>query len=313
MRLAGLLFFPVTPFSPAGDVDVAVLAAHVSQRVEDGAGCVFAACGTGEFHALGIDEHRQVTATSVRAAAGRVPVFVGVGGSVATAQELAINAERDGASGILLLPPYLVAAPQEGLLNYVTEVARVTQLPVIVYQRGQMRFTPRSVLALSRMHGIIGLKDGVGDISEMQLIIDAVRSNGNDDFLFLNGLPTAELTAKAYRAIGVSLYSSAVFTFAPDIAMAFYGALTRGDSARVDLLLRQFFVPFVALRDRQLGYQVSLVKAGVRATGMEVGGVRPPLVDPAPADLEALHHLVTTTRVELAEPPVAADSAAWAS
>jgi 5-dehydro-4-deoxyglucarate dehydratase len=296
MDLSGLLFFPVTPFSPAGDVDASALAAHVSERIDDGAACVFAACGTGEFHALGIEEHRLITRTSVDAAGGRVPVFVGVGGSVSTAQQLAHTAEEEGASGILLLPPYLVAAPQQGLLDYVSAVAGTTELPVIVYQRGEMRLTADSVVTLTRTRNIIGLKDGVGNISEMQLIVSAVRGTGNDDFLFFNGLPTAELTMKAYQAIGVPLYSSAVFAFAPDIALEFHTALTGGDTTEVDRLLREFFVPFVKLRDRQQGYQVSLVKAAVKARDQGVGGVRPPLVDPTPADVDELNALLASVR-----------------
>lgn len=293
---SGLLFFPVTPFSGTGEVDIDAFKAHVAERVADGAGCIFAACGTGEFHALAPEEHRAVTAAAVAAADGRVPVYVGVGGSVVTAKSLAVASAAEGASGILLMPPYLVSGPQRGLIGYISAIANATDLPVIVYQRSQMCLSPESAVEVSRIPNVIGLKDGVGDIAQMQQIVTAIRADGNSDFLFFNGLPTAELTMPAYRAIGVPLYSSAVFAFAPDIALAFYTAININDHAAIDALLRSFFIPFSKIRDRQAGYQISLVKAAVTARNRPVGGVRPPLVDPSIADTQELGDLLRDVR-----------------
>lgn len=66
----GVLFFPVTAFSPDGSVDPKVTAAHVSTGVDAGPGGVFAVCGTGEFHALGIDEYEVALAAGIRGTAG---------------------------------------------------------------------------------------------------------------------------------------------------------------------------------------------------------------------------------------------------
>ena len=87
----------------------------------------------------------------------------------------------------------------------------------------------------------------------MQRIVSAVRPPGESDFLFFNGMPTAEMTQLAYRAIGVPLYSSAVFCFAPDIALAFHGALEKGDAETVDTLIDEFFRPYVELRHKRPG------------------------------------------------------------
>jgi 5-dehydro-4-deoxyglucarate dehydratase len=101
-------------------------------------------------------------------------------------------------------------------------------------------------------------------------------------------MPTAEATVPAYRAIGVDLYSSAAFCFAPEVSMAFYRALTEGDKATERRLLAEFFYPLSQLRAQVPGYAVSLVKAGVRLRGLDAGSVRPPLVDPSPEHLEEL-------------------------
>ncbi len=109
--LDGVLFFPVTPFTPSGDVDYTLLAEHLDKGVAAGPGGVFVACGTGEFHALGLDEFSKIVATAVEVVAERVPVFAGAGGSLVQAKEFARSAEAAGADGILLLPPYLVTMP----------------------------------------------------------------------------------------------------------------------------------------------------------------------------------------------------------
>ncbi|MGA7207214.1 MAG: dihydrodipicolinate synthase family protein, partial [Specibacter sp.] len=56
MKFEGVLFFPVTPFTPDGRVDVVLLKEHIASRMPFAPGGVFPACGTGEFHALGLVE-----------------------------------------------------------------------------------------------------------------------------------------------------------------------------------------------------------------------------------------------------------------
>jgi 5-dehydro-4-deoxyglucarate dehydratase len=293
MRLDGVLFFPVTPFGPDGSVAEPALARHVDEGVAAGAGGVFAACGTGEFNALDLDDYTKVMATSVAATDGRVPVFGGAGGPLPTAKAIARAAADNGADGLLLLPPYLVSAPPEGLVQYVREVTEAGGLPVIIYQRGTARFSPAAVAELALLPNVIGFKDGLGDFDLLQRIILTVQATpGVGEFTFFNGLPTAELTVPAYRGLGVSLYSSAVFAYAPEIALAFHKGVTGGDEMLVRRLLTEFYLPLVELRDLVPGYAVSLVKAGVRMRGLDVGGVRAPLVDPTPEHVATLEQII---------------------
>jgi 5-dehydro-4-deoxyglucarate dehydratase len=292
-RLDGLLFFPVTAFGPDGGVDLDAFRAHVRAGVDAGAGAVFACCGTGEFHALSPGEFGACVAAAVEETAGRVPVVAGAGYGTALAAQYAAIAEQAGADGLLAMPPYLVVPDQEGLLRHYTALAQSTGLDVIVYQRDNAVFTPGTVVELARVPGIIGLKDGYGDLDLMQRIISAVRTElPGDDFLYFNGLPTAEMTGLAYRGLGVTLYSSAVFAFAPEIALAFHRALAAGDDAVVDRLIDGFYRPLVDLRNQGRGYAVSLVKAAVRLRGLDVGEVRPPLSEPSPAHVGELAELI---------------------
>ncbi|PNG19361.1 5-dehydro-4-deoxyglucarate dehydratase [Streptomyces cahuitamycinicus] len=293
MKFHGVLFFPVTPFTADGSLDEERLAQHIESGVAAGAGGVFVACGTGEFHALSAQEIERATRVAVRTTAGRVPVLAAAGGPTPVARDQAARVERAGADGILLLPPYLVSAPQRGLVRYVEEVIAATDLPVVFYQRGTARLTAETAAAIAALPGVVGLKDGIGDIERMHRIVRAVRAvPGTEDFQFFNGLPTAEMTAPAYQGIGVELYSSAVFAFAPEIALAFHRALAEDDDALVSRLLDEFYGPLVALRDEVPGYAVSLVKAGVTLRGLDVGGVRAPLLDPTPEHVARLAKLI---------------------
>ncbi|MFF6801398.1 5-dehydro-4-deoxyglucarate dehydratase [Streptomyces sp. NPDC012616] len=293
LRVAGgPLFFPVTAYGPDGSLDLDVYRAHVRRGVEAGAAAVFACCGTGEFHALTPEEFEAAVRAAVDETAGRVPVVAGAGYGTALAVRYALRARAAGADGLLALPPYLVVAAQEGLLRHYREVAAATDLPVIVYQRDNAVFTPPTVVELARTEGIVGLKDGLGDLDLMQRIISAVRTETPGDFLYFNGLPTAEQTQLAYRSLGVDLYSSAVFCFAPEIALAFHRALADGDDRTVHRLLDGFYRPFVELRAQGRGYAVSLVKAGVRLRGLEVGEVRPPLHEPGEDHVKQLAQVI---------------------
>ncbi|GAA4917416.1 5-dehydro-4-deoxyglucarate dehydratase [Streptomonospora salina] len=290
MNLDGILFFPVTPFGSDRAVDHAALADHIRTRLEHGPGGVFAACGTGEIHALSTAEQEAVVRTAVTETGGRVPVVAGVGGSLGTAVEQAAAARAAGADGILLLPPYLVGAPQQGLIDYVRAVAESADLPVIVYQRSTMALGPASAAEIAALPGVVGIKDGIGDLDRMRQNVMAVRARVGDDFVFFNGLPTAELTVHAYQGIGVELYSSAAFAFAPEIAAGFYRAWRAGDPL-AERLLDEFYRPLAAIRDRSPGYAVALIKAGLRLRGTDPGPVRPPFVEPSADDTAELERV----------------------
>ena len=242
-----------------------------------GAGGVFVACGTGEFSALEPGEYGEVVRVAVEAIAGRVPVFAGAGGPVRTARRFADRAKDSGRRR----DPAAAAVPDRGeragLVEYVREATR-EDLPTIVYNRANARFNEDSAVAVARLPQVIGFKDGAGDLDLMIRIVRAVRDAGtNPSFLFFNGMPTAEVTQRAYRAIGVPLYSSAAFAFAPRVALAYYDALERDDQETLATLERAFYHPLARLRAKGTGYAVSLIKAGVELVGYPSGGVRPPL------------------------------------
>jgi 5-dehydro-4-deoxyglucarate dehydratase len=292
MKFDGVLFFPVTPFTPEGTVDVDILKEHITSRLPHGPGGVFPACGTGEFHALGIDEVRTVVTAAVEAVAGQVPVVAGTGGPLGHALAAARVAQEAGADALLVLPPYLVTGPTDCLVAYIEAVAAASSLPVIVYHRGNAKYTAASMTRLAANPKVIGFKDGLGDVGLAQEIVSAINASGRADFLLFNGLLTAELTQGAYRGLGIPLYSSAAFAMAPEIATAYYDAYVSGDEERRHALLEGFYAPLVRLRDQTPGFGVSLIKAGLRLAGLPVGSVRAPLVDPTEDQLVQLKSIL---------------------
>jgi 5-dehydro-4-deoxyglucarate dehydratase len=293
--LAGLLAFPLTPFTESLEVDLDVFGEQVEAHLDAGAGALFVACGTGEFSSLAPHEVRALLRRAREVAAGRVPVLVGAGGGPELARAGVTMAEGEGADGVLLLPPYLVSGPPAGLVDHVRYVVRDRDVPVIVYHRSPGIFTPGAAMSLLDVPNVVGLKDGFGDVDLMTRIVSSVRGSGHPraaEFLFFNGLPTAEVSARAYQAIGVPAYSSAVHCFAPTIAHAFHHALNTGDDKTVERLLLGFYLPLVALRDETPGFAVSLVKAGARLRGDKVGGVRPPLCDPTTEQIGRLERII---------------------
>lgn len=286
---SGLLSFPVTDFDAAFNFRSASYARRLEWLAPYGASALFAAGGTGEFFSLTPDEYPEVVRTAVETCQGRVPILAGAGGPTRTAVALAQEAERLGAAGLLLFPHYLTEASQDGLAAHAEAVCRAVRIGVVVYNRATSRLTADTLVRLcERCPNLVGFKDGLGEI-ELMLTI---RRRLGDRLAYLGGLPTAEVYAAAYKALGVPVYSSAVFNFVPRTALEFHAALGRDDQATMGRLLDEFFLPYIAIRNRRPGYAVSIVKAGARLVGRDAGPVRPPLTDLLPAELEELDALV---------------------
>jgi 5-dehydro-4-deoxyglucarate dehydratase len=291
---SGLLSFPVTHATPEFAFDEDAYRAHVSWQSSFGAAGLFAAGGTGEFFSLTPGEVPRVVRAAV-AAAGDTPVLAPAGYGTAHAVAMARDAEAAGASGLLLLPPYLTEAPQEGLFAHVKAVCGATSLGVIVYHRANGRLTYDTTARLAEeCPNLIGFKDGVGNVD----LMTRIHARLGERLLSIGGLPTAETYALPYLEMGVTTYSSAIFNFAPRWALDFYASVRARDSAAVYRKLDEFVLPYIGIRDRRSGYAVSIVKAGLRAVGRDAGPVRPPLADLTQAEFDELNTLVE--KVDLA-------------
>ena len=273
---SGLLSFPVTHFNADLTFDEAGYRSHIGWMRDHKPAGLFAAGGTGEFFSLAPAECAVVVRAAVEEINRTMPLVAGCGYGTMTAIEYAKAMEEAGADGLLLLPPYLVQADQEGLFQHIRTVCHSTRLGVIVYNRDNAIVDDETLLRLcEECPNLVGFKDGVGDVE----LMTRIRVRLGDRLHYVGGLPTAETFALPYLEMGVTTYSSAVFNFVPEFSHQFYTAVRARDLAWVERALAGFVLPYIGIRNRRRGYAVSIVKAGMRVTGRGAGPVRPPFTD----------------------------------
>ena len=293
----GILAFPATAFGVDGGIDRAAFSRHISDLVQFRPSAVAAAGGAGEIFSLSPAEHRLLIEAAV-AKSGDVPVLAGAGQGIAVAIEMARAAEQVGAAGVLIFPPYLITAEQDGLAAYIKRVCDAVSIGVVAYSRDNGVIATETALRLAEAcPNLIAIKDGTGNFEALVTL----KQQAGDRFALINGVPTAEIIARQCFALNMRSYTSAVFTFLPKVAMRFYRALVAGEDAMIDRLLRDFYVPLTAIRHRRRGYAVAIVKAGLKVTGRPAGPVRPPLVELTPEDERELVALIARGSAIVAE------------
>ena len=286
---AGLLSFPVTHFTESYAFDEGPYREHIEWLLEHKPAGLFSAGGTGEFFSLTLQEFSVVVSAAVRQTDHRVPVVAGCGYGTAMAKQFVQAAEASGADGFLLFPPYLLNSEPAGITAHVEAVCASTRLGVIFYNRDNAILNEDALEQLCvRCPNLVGFKDGYGDIE----LMTRIYARMGDRLTYIGGLPTAETYALPYLEMGVTTYSSAIFNFLPKFAKDFHAAVLRRDHDEVFKRLRDFVLPYIAIRNRRKGYAVSIVKAGMRAIGRPAGPVRAPLVDLNPSDMDALTNLI---------------------
>jgi 4-hydroxy-tetrahydrodipicolinate synthase len=182
----------VTPFSADGAVDFAALRRLVDWVIENGASGVVPCGTTGESPTLSHTEHEQVIARTVDYTAGRVPVIAGTGSNcTAEAVALTAHAEEMGVDGMLLIAPYYNRPNQAGIIEHFKAVAAATTKPLILYnipKRTGINMEPATVITLSKVPNITGIKEASGDIDQIMTIIQGTEEfsvlTGDDNLLF---------------------------------------------------------------------------------------------------------------------------------
>jgi 5-dehydro-4-deoxyglucarate dehydratase len=298
-----VLSFPVTHFDSELRFARSSYCEHLEWLCGYRPGALFVAGGTGELFSLAPHEIPDIV-TAAKEVAGDTPIIAGAGYGTIMAVEMARAAEKANADAILLLPHYLVAAEQEGLFQHVKAVCDAVGIGVFVYSRDISRFSTDTLARLAdACPNLVGYKDGAGDIE----MITSIITKMGDRFIYVGGMPTHEVYVAPYFGSGITNYSSAVFNFVPDLAVAFFSAARRSDADTCRRLLKDFFLPLIAIRDRSKGYAVSMIKAGVRLTGRDPGPVRPPLTELDTTEVEMLRELMCRNTLVTAPVKVAAE------
>ena len=272
-RLSGVIAFPVTPFKDDLSLDLPALHQNLTHLLQYPISALVAAGGAGELYSLTPAEYTRVIELTALAVDDRVPVIAGVGFGQGLAVEMAQTAEKAGADGILVFPPYYPNADDEGLFEYYRAIAKATRLGLIIYSRDWANFSSAMVERLCAIPTLVAWKDGHGDIRRLQAIMNRV----GDRLHWIGG--AGDDMVAAYYSIGIRTFTSSIATVAPRLSLKLHELAEEDDREALAELLDRCVVPLYALRARRKGYEVSAMKAMMEMVGLNGGPVRPPLVN----------------------------------
>lgn len=175
-NLTGSTVALVTPMHEDGSVDYPALRRLVDWHVAEGTNCIGVVGTTGESPTVNVEEHCEIIRVAVEQAARRVPIMAGCGAnSTAEAIELARYARGVGADSQLQVVPYYNKPTQEGQYRHFAAIAEaVGDLPLVLYNvpgRTVTDMAHDTVLRLSQVPGIVGIKEATGNIERAQWLI----------------------------------------------------------------------------------------------------------------------------------------------
>jgi 4-hydroxy-tetrahydrodipicolinate synthase len=209
----------VTPMFEDGSIDWDSYRNLIDWHVAEGTSAIVAVGTTGESPTVSVEEHCELIKFAVEAAAKRIPVIAGSGGnSTREAIELTAYAKSVGADASLSVVPYYNKPTQEGLYQHFKAIAEKVDLPVILYDvpgRSVVSLAVDTTVRLSKVPGIVGIKDATGDLVKhveltMRLPDNFSLLSGNDDtalgYVLLGGHGVISVTANiAPRAMAAMI------------------------------------------------------------------------------------------------------------
>jgi len=227
--IAGSMVALVTPMDAQGRLDWDSLSKLVDFHLKNGTHAIVAVGTTGESATLDVEEHIAVIKAVVKQVAGRIPVIAGTGAnSTREAVELTRNAKEAGADACLLVVPYYNKPTQEGLYQHFRAIAEAVDIPQILYNvpgRTACDMQAETVIRLSSVKNIIGIKEATGDLQRAKAILAGVPS----DFLVYSG---DDATAVELILLGGKGNISVTANVAPRAMSQMCAAAMAGDAAK---------------------------------------------------------------------------------
>ena len=292
MNFGQVLTAMVTPFDQNGEIDFNATRELVNYLIANGSDGLVVAGTTGESPTLTTEEKVALFKFCVEVVDGRVPVIAGTGSNNTRASiSLTSLAEEAGVDGIMLVAPYYNKPSQEGLFQHFKAISESTVLPVMLYNipgRSVINMTVDTIVRLSKIENIVAIKEASGNLDAMAEIISLTA----DDFTLYSGDDGLTLPVLAIGGAGVvSVASHIIGNEIQEMVNNFKnGHLKDASSAHRSLLpiMKALFA----------SPNPTPVKAALNITGVNVGGVRLPLV-PLNTDQEsALRGILPVSTVE---------------
>jgi 4-hydroxy-tetrahydrodipicolinate synthase len=273
-RLSGLFVAVVTPFRDDASVNLHAMERHLHWLVEQGVHGVMVSGTAGEYVSLTDQERKELAVQTVRAIERRVPVIVHTGHSNrASMLALTRHAEEVGADAVMLVPPAIVRPTQDEIEAYFREAAADVSIGVVMYNnpaRVGVSISPDTLLRISEIPNVVGLKDSGRNLAEITRVIDQAGDRlavvtGETDFF----LPTLALGGRG----GILTMAN----FAPGLHVRLFESFQRGDLQEARSINRKLIELSRVLSAE--GKYHAAVKAAMRLMGMPAGIPRPPLSD----------------------------------
>ena len=290
-RFTGLGTALITPFRKDGSVDEAAVKRLVRRQIDAGVHFVSPCGTTGEAPTLSQAEKRRIVELVVEEANGRVPVLAGAGGYdtrevIGFAREL----ERVGVDGLLSVTPYYNKPTQEGLYQHYKAIAESTPLAIMLYNvpgRTGVNIEVATVVRLSGLSNIVGVKEASGNVVQMAGIVAAVP----EDFLLLSG---DDPLAVAVMAIGGRGLISVTSNAMPAEMTQIIELTEKGDFAGARRL-HSWLLPFIQANFVEAN--PIPVKAAMAAMGLIEEAYRLPLVPPGAASRDRIMKVLQSLKL----------------
>lgn len=272
MYFGQVLTAMVTPFDQNGDVDFNVTRTLVNYLIENGTDGLVVAGTTGESPTLSTDEKVELFKFVVDVVGGRIPVIAGTGSNNTRASiSLTKQAEAAGVDGIMLVAPYYNKPSQEGMYQHFKAIAESTSLPVMLYNipgRSVVNMSVETIVRLSQLPNIVAIKEANGNLDAMAEVI----SQTPNDFTLYSGDDGLTLPVLGIGGAGiVSVASHIIGNEMQDMINLFKNGNIEAAAAAHRKLLPIMNALFAAPSP-------SPVKAALNLKGINVGGVRLPMV-----------------------------------
>jgi 4-hydroxy-tetrahydrodipicolinate synthase len=283
----------VTPFTADGALDVEGAQRLATSLVDDGNDGLVVSGTTGESPTTTDAEKETLLRALVEAVGDRAHVVAGVGtNDTAHTVELARQAEKAGAGGLLLVTPYYNKPPQAGLLHHFTVAADATDLPSMLYDipaRTGMAIHTDTLLRLAEHPRIVAVKDAKGDLAATTQVL------ARTDLAYYSGEDALNLPLLAIGAVGVVSVVGHLFT--PQYA-AMIQAVERGDLAEARRINAALVPAVIGIMTRTQG--AIMVKAALELVGViPHRTTRPPLIDATDAELAVLRTDLARAGIDL--------------
>lgn len=310
-NLGQLITAMVTPFNKNLEVDYNMVEKLANHLVENGSDGILVVGTTGESPTLTHDEKLNLFKTVKSAVGDRASIIAGTGyNNTRDTLKLTKEAEEIGADAALVVCPYYNKPPQNGIYEHFKTVAESTSLPIIVYNipgRTGVNITPETMSRLSKIPNIIADKEAAGKVDQCSQMVIATSAlsafakyrrlpvgvgaraekTGNEKtFAVYSGDDSLTLPMMSVGAIGVVSVASHVVgkRMKEMITKFFEGDISKAVGLHVELMpvFKGLFTTTNPI----------LVKSALKMTGMDVGGLRPPMPDATPEQEKALEKVL---------------------